>query len=243
MVTATGETKTIAEDAALKDQDSRQEKSGSTSQETRTYNEDEYRKGISDALAEQGRKHKIALTAAERKSQEKANQTLTDLQAERDELQTIIEDLGKDDEDKSRLSQLLKEKKAEITTLKQKNEKWEGDIADAKAYKLTKACAVVAGEFAGDTGRLERLAKRDKSVLDAETEEERIEAIREIATEIFPPKTAATVKETPRKTDSDVTTGATKGKLPTLEELRASSPENTEKKIKSGEWILPGWMV
>ncbi len=38
------------------------------------------------------------------------------------------------------------------------------------------------------------------------------------------------------------TSGGKKGKIPTLEELRASSPADTEKKVKSGEWTLPGWV-
>ncbi len=38
------------------------------------------------------------------------------------------------------------------------------------------------------------------------------------------------------------TSGGKKGKTPTLVELRASTPADTEKKVKSGEWVLPGWV-
>ncbi len=40
------------------------------------------------------------------------------------------------------------------------------------------------------------------------------------------------------KTDTGTTTGGGVGKKPTLEELKASDPVETDKKVKSGEWLL-----
>jgi len=38
------------------------------------------------------------------------------------------------------------------------------------------------------------------------------------------------------------TGGGSTGRVPTVEELRASHPEETQKKVESGEWRVPGWV-
>ena len=52
-------------------------------------------------------------------------------------------------------------------------------------------------------------------------------------------------KVTPRKpgltSDSNRGSGGSGAKTPNIQELKASSPDETEKKVKSGEWVIPGW--
>jgi len=197
-------------------------------------------KRVSDALAEQGRRHKSALTAAERRTEGKVNESLAELKSENEKLQAALDDMAADDEDKNRLKKLLRENKQEQENLKKLKQDWEPRIAKAEEWETTNLCAEIAGDYeGGDPIRLGRLAARVK-LLDGE---DKADAIRDIADNLWSKKSAKPAKpaedkpkaEQPRKTDNGVTTGKTSRK-PTLDEVRAASPEEVVAKFASGEW-------
>lgn len=205
------------------------------------FTEKEHKKLLTDAVnaakGEEGRKSKRLLTEA----QNRAGDSLTSLQKANDELQKALDDMAADDEDKTRTAKLLKDNLKREKDLEVKVAAYEPRIAKAEEYELTELCNQVAKDYEGaDAARLKRQAGRTKFSDDSD----RIDQIREIAEDFgwSMKTTKETPKEEPRKVDSGMTTGSSKGKTPTLEELKASSPENTEKKIKSGEWVLPGWL-
>jgi hypothetical protein len=245
-LTLTADETTKAASGAV-DQPSRDGADGSTSkeQQPRTYTEAELEsiatKRVSDALADQGRKNKSALSAAERRAETKVNDSLAELRTENEKLQAALDDMAADDEDKNRLKTLLRENKKEQEGLKKLKQDWEPRIAKAEEWELTNLCAEIAGDYeGGDPVRLARVASRIK-VLDGE---DRADAIRDIADDFWTKKSAkppAAEKpvEQPRKVDNGVTTGKTSRK-PTLEELRAASPEEVVAKFTSGEWTRNG---
>jgi hypothetical protein len=203
----TGETTKAAEGAALKDQPSRQGTDGSTSTEakTRTYTEADHKKAVSDALAEQGRKHKLALAQAERKAQEAAQSSIRKLEAERDELERTLDELDKDDEDKTRLAKLLRENKKKSDDLERRLSDYEPRIQKAEDFELTEMCREIAANYeGGDADKLKRIANRTKF----NDGEDKADQIKDLADEIWAKKAEAQPKEEPpRKVDSGVTTG------------------------------------
>lgn len=247
MVTDTSEKAKTAESTPEK-QSSQQGTEQSTSQE-RTLTESEHKKLVTDAvnaaLGAEGRKHKIALTATETRVRNELQDSLAKIKEENTELQEALDDMAKDDEDKSRLAELIRANKKKSEDLEGKIKAYEPKIAKVEEWELTEACNQIAAEFDGaDVARLKRLASRTKF----NDFEDRLDQIRELAEDMGWNKKsdvapAPTPEQKPRKMDSDVTTGTIKGKTPTLEELRASSPAQTEAKVKSGEWLLPAWMV
>ena len=244
MVTGTSEIqKAVGSDSEKKTSQQGTEETTSKT-EPRMLSESEHQKLLDDAVnaakGELGKKHKIALAEAVKRANDATQTQLIKLQEANQELQTTLEELGEDDEDKSRLTKLLKDNKKKADDLETKLKAYEPKIAKAEDYELTELCNEVAKDYEGaDAARLKRIASRTKWTED----EDKIDQIRSLAEDIWVKKQPVVLekKEEPRKTDSGITTGATKGKTPTLEELRASSPEETEKKIKSGEWIIPAW--
>lgn len=213
-----------------------------TTSKPRMLTEEEHHKLLTDAVnaarGEEGRKQKRALTEA----QNRANDTLAALQKSNDELQAALDEMAADDEDKSRTAKLLKDNLRREKELEAKMQAYEPKIAKADEYELTELCNQIVKDYDGaDAARLKRIASRTKFSED----EDKIDQIRSLADDIWAKKTVTTqvehAKEEPRKMDSGISNGNTKGKTPTLEELRASSPEATEAKVKSGEWMLPGW--
>lgn len=222
-----GETTKAAEGAAPKDQPSQQGTDGSTSTETktRTYTTAEYKKAVSDALAEQGRKHKLALAQAERKAQEAAQSSLRKLEGERDELLAAIDDLSKDDEDKTRLAKLLKENKKKSDDLEQRLHDYEPRIQKAEDFELTEMCKeIAAGYEGGDAAKLKRIAGRTKF-----DDGDKADQIKELADDLWAQKVEKVVEEPPRKVDSGVTTGTGKKKLSEL--LSVNTKGMTQKQL------------
>ena len=245
MVLGTSEKLKAAESESTQ-KPSQQSTDESTSKtEARMFTEEEHKKALADAVnaakGEEGRKHKIALQAAEKRVKDSMESQLSKLQKHNDELQADIDELGADDEDKSRLAKLLRDNKKKADDLEDSIAAYAPKIAKAEEYELTEMCNEVVKDYEGaDAARLKRIANRTKFSDD----EDKIDQIRELAEDLgWQKKTdAPPVKEQPRKVDSDVTTGTSKGITPTLEQLKASTPEETEKKIKSGDWVLPGWI-
>jgi hypothetical protein len=216
-----------------------------TEESTSTITLEEHKKALADAVnaakGEEGRKHKIALQAAEKRVKDQMESQLSKLQKQNEDLQSDLVELGADDEDKSRLAKLLKDNQKKADELENKIAAYAPKIAKAEEYELTEMCNEVSKDYENaDAARLKRIVGRTKFSDD----QDKLDQIREIAEDFGWQKKTETppIKEQPRKVDSDVTTGTSKGKTPTLEQLKASPPEETEKKIKSGEWVLPGWM-
>jgi len=198
---------------------------------TSKYTQADLDKKVSDALAEQGRKHKAVLSAAEKKALEAVKNATAQLEAERADLQSKIEELAKDDDDRTRLVKMLKEVKEKQKTLDAKEAEWGPRIAKAQEAELKGLCSRIAKEFEGaDPEKLARRAFKMKF----DDDESREDEIRELASDLWP---KAKVEEKPRTVDSNVTTGQVGGRRPTLEELKAASPEDVVKKFASGEWI------
>ena len=180
--------------------------------EPRMFSEPEHQKLLDDAVnaakGELGKKHKIALAEAVKRANDAAQDSLTKLQGEYQELQSDLEELGEDDEDKSRLAKLLRDNKKKADDLEAKIKAYEPKIAKAEDYELTELCNEVAKDYEGaDAARLKRIASRTKFTED----EEKIEQIRSLADDIWVKKQSVVPegKEVTRKTDSGVTTGST----------------------------------
>jgi len=98
----------------------------STSQEPETYDKVAYQKGISDALAEQGRKHKAELTTLAKdketatKLADKSAKELEAIQVERDELNTRIDEMSDGDPLSPANVKLLRDLKVREQVLKDK---------------------------------------------------------------------------------------------------------------------------
>lgn len=143
------------------------DKGGITSTETlETYTKKEYLKGISDALAEQGRKHKAELDpiVKERdtiKAQLQTNTSeLEDNKAEIEKLQAKIDALASDDPEKFNAVKELKEAREERKQLKTKEKELEGkesELAESKnelaIWKRDQLVYQVADEFITSDGK------------------------------------------------------------------------------------------
>jgi len=204
-------------------------KDGTSEAKTRTYTQEEHlkevEKAVSDALMKQGRTHKSVLTATEKKAETRINEALADVKAENEKLQQALDEMAVDDEDKTRLTKLLKEN----TTLQKDLQKQKNELAPqlqaVREHQIATACLKVSGDFEGaDPVKLERLARKNKDVLEAADDEAREDSIREIAEDLYPKKgTKAEVKkEEPRHVDSGVTMG--KGETDEAARLKARYP-------------------
>ena len=188
----------------------------STSEQTRTYTEQEVQalleKTKSDTLADVGRKYKpLEEENATLKSQLATNlssikrneELIAKIEQERDEL-------SKDDPDKLRLTQRLRDIENEQAKLRDEKQAIEKDRAEVSQFMLAKTCNDIAAEFqntdgtAIDSTRLVNLAVnlRDQSP----------DAIRQVASTLWNKKPVQT--ETPKppevpKPDSGVTSGGT----------------------------------
>ena len=131
-----------------------------------------------------------------------------------------------------RAEQAKKRSDAELANireeLREKNEK----LAQLETEKTESSKQQIAREIAA---RLN--VDPEKLIKFAKLTDGSAEAIGEIAQDM--------PKVTPRRpgltSDSNRGSGGSGAKTPTLEELKASSPEETEKKVKSGEWVVRGW--
>jgi len=215
-------------------QPSQQSTEESTSQE-RMISETEYKKLLADAVnaakGEEGRKHKVALAAAEKRVRDDLQSSLSKIQDENRELQEVIDDMAKDDEDKTRLAQLLRDNKKKADDLENKVKTYEPKIAKAEEYELTEQVNQVVNEFdSADAARLRRQVARTKF----NDNEDRLDQIREIAEDfgwerksgipVIPP-----VVEQPRKVDSDVSSGK---RALTAADVAKMTPDEKNKRMK-----------
>ena len=211
-----------------------QQSEASTS--TKTYTQAELEKAVSDALAKQGRTHKATLSAETKKIESNLNSSMSELREENERLQKLLDDVSNDDEDKTRLTKLLRDNKREQEEIKRLRDEWEPRIAKAQEKERAYLCREIAADYeGGDAAKLARIVARTKF----NDYEDAGDQIRDLADEIWTRKSAvkATVQqEPPRKIDSGVTTGITKGRKPTLEELRATEPDVAVARFNSGEW-------
>ncbi len=169
-----GETEEVKRDSALNDQTS-DDKKESTSTTTPTYTKETETKAISDALAEQGRKHKAELepVTQERntlKTQaEKATSSLEDTSIRIKDLEKDLDDaIGEDadlrdiakikqalraERDQARLD--VRAEKEAVAELKKTTEderlQWAGTVAEAQAFKFDGELARLVDEYNGDT--------------------------------------------------------------------------------------------
>jgi septal ring factor EnvC (AmiA/AmiB activator) len=202
----------------------------------KTYTDEEVKKQISDALAEQGRKHKSALSTTEKRIRDSLEAERESNDKEIKSFEKMMKELESDDEDRSRLAQYIRDYKRKNSDLDTKEKSLSERLLKAEAIELQEICREVAKEYEnGDYERLNRLAKRIKF----DDDEDRKDAIKNIADEIWPKKKPEVRKEEPRKVDSGVTTGVTTGRKPSVEEiinLRDKDPADVVAKFKSGEW-------
>ena len=186
--------------------------------------------GVNAALGAEGRKHRIALSATEKRVKDSFEYAVTKLQHENETLQSVIDELAADDEDRTRLVALLRNNKEIADDLEKKVKAYEPKIAKAEDWELTEMCNEVAKDYdAADAARLKRQAARTRF---SDTEE-RIDQIREIAEDFgWKKKTESAfgeTKEPPRKLDSGVTTGKTGL---TIDDVRKMSPEEKNRRYK-----------
>jgi uncharacterized phage infection (PIP) family protein YhgE len=123
------------------------------------YTEQEYKQGISNALAEAGRKHKpVADELATVKSQlATMTSQLDDLSAEKTTLEESIEELAKDDPERKNLVQKLKDLNAQERKLKAERLQIDSEKQEVTKWKRQTTLGEIAGEFQdGDTEELEK---------------------------------------------------------------------------------------
>jgi len=176
---------------------------------------------------EEGKKHKIALTAAENRVRNELHESLARVQEDNQQLQSVLDDMAKDDPDKSRLVELLRQNKKKGDDLGDKIKAYEPKIAKVEEWELTEMCNQVAAEFdSADATRLKRVAARTKF----NDTDDRVDQIRELAQDLgWKTKAELQPGEKPRKTDSDISSGKTKL---TIEDVRRMSPEERNKRYK-----------
>ena len=169
-----GETEEVKKDSALNDQTS-DDKKESTSTTTPAYTKETEAKAISDALSEQGRKHKAELepitqerntlkTQAEQATSrlEDTNIRVKDLEKDLDEAVSEDDDLKdiqkikkalREERDQARLD--VREEKEAVAELKKTTEaerlQWAGTVAEAQAFKFDGELARLVDEYDGDT--------------------------------------------------------------------------------------------
>lgn len=157
---------------------------------------------VNAAKGEEGRKSKLAL----QKAQQQAEESLNKLQQQNEELIADIEELGKDDEDKSRLAELLRKNKKLSDQLEGTIKAYEPKIIKAEDYELTQTCSEIAKDYENaDPARLKRIAARAKL-----SGEDMADQIRELADDIWNKKTVTPPVEEKRPVDSQRNTGIIK---------------------------------
>lgn len=199
--------------------------------------------------SEWGRK----VTEAERQRDDFKAQVLAksneieDVQAELKAVEQRIKDLSSDDPKKFDLleqERLLREErrklKAEKQTLEAEKQTHSERIKVANETMREIHIWNISAEYDNaDPVKLKALCDS----FEANSEEQ----IRNAADALWTKKTTnakslqSEATETP-KPYSGQSSGGSGGRVPTLQELKASPPEETEKKVKSGEWVLPNWV-
>ena len=246
-----GEINEAKKDAALNDQSSTgvKESTSKTPQELTP----DIKKAVSDALAEQGRKHKVELTPIVQEREtfrvqaEQATASLQETKTRIADLEADLEEaIGKDEDlldikrvkaelraERDRARQEVRVERDAVAELRRTVEaerlEWAGTVAEAQAFKFDGELARVVDEYNGDvTANFNKLKTAcDKAGIKT------IEGAEAIAELSFTKKG----EEPELLVDSGVTTeGVGTGRKPTLEELKAATPAEFEQNVKSGKW-------
>ena len=247
-------TETQEDSAQVIDQTSEGEKE-STSKAPPTYTEEDYRKGISDALAEQGRRHKAELEPIKQERDtlkskvEEATENLESTKTKISDLESDLEQAMSEDADLRDIAEIKKQLRAERDQAKldvkaerdaareakraaeAERLEWAETVAEAQAFKFDSELIKLVDDYAGDTSAnfTKLKAACDKAGIKTK---DGAEALADILW-------AKKGVEPEILDDSGVTSGGGKiGKRPSLEELRSVSPAVFEKKIESGEWVV-----
>lgn len=201
----------------------------STDTYTKTQVQEMLRKAQSDAQTEIGRAVRDGIKQATKgitdKYQEMMNQQASDFEALLEDKPNEISVLKEKQKSRQRESHLA-QMQADLEAANARITEFEGK--EKEGQKLTLA-QEVASTFGVDSAVLTRLAKRT----DGSREE-----IEDIAKDL--PKQNPNNQGSGRP-DLNQSRGGGGAKTPTFEELRNSTPEETEKKVVSGEWVIPGW--
>ena len=232
-------------DATIKGQDSLTDSKNNP----RTFTEAQHTKAVEDAIARYGdritreridpiakelesykardaefatlRAEKVAWQKAQEEAEEEALsgdpsavKVLRENRRRQAELDAKASSIAKREEEVTRSKEEISKSKAEHET----------DLAELRVIRRTQLAAEVAMKIGVSMDAILKLAKADTR-----------EAYEEVASVL--PQT----KERQALTlDSGQSRGGG-GRTPSIEELRASSPEATERKVKAGEWIIPAW--
>lgn len=208
-----------------------EETKGTSEKEPETFTKEEMdeaaRKAKSDALADVGRMKKTADTAI--KAAQAAEARITQLVKDQEdaELEAARDDAEKLSAIKER--QLRRQTESELAKVKSERDEKDEELKSANEERAENTKERNAREIASrlsvkNPNQLVKLAK----FTDGSTE-----AIEDIAKEL--PKQGDTKT---LKVDSGTTIGAGSGKKPTLEEVKAATPAEFDKKVKSGEWKI-----
>ena len=224
-----------------------EQKGGAETKPERTYRQSE----VDAMLGKAGQRIQAKLDAVtgERDTFKSQSETLTAEITEAKEsiasLTKEIEAMSEDNPDKDAVVKLRKAREAELRAAKAERAKIADSVNEVTKWKKDQLVYTVADEFVTATGENvdmdSFMTAADKFKLSGREE---LEALAE--TMGFKPKSELSVEPKelevpPVKPYSGVTEGGGGGKRPTLEELKASTPDQTAAKVKSGEWIIPAW--
>lgn len=199
------------QDASLKGDSS---DGGTGTSENQDLHQAQIEKAVSDALSKQGRVHAEALKQVQSRQDQKELDGLKDDPDEYKRVKGLQDGRRQADEASLSMAEAEETKRQAKETLS----KAEGILTKIKA---------------------DEIASRDG--LDADTllklSDGKVEKMEELAKHLS--KDGAKTRPPSFKPDGGETTGGSGGgKKPSLEELRASDPMETEKKVASGEWKL-----
>lgn len=135
-------------------QSSGEAKAGSTSRLAKTYTEEQRRQAVSDALADAGRRHEteIKRLTSERDSFSQIAAELAEAKANIDSLTTEIDELSKDDPDKTDLVKLRKEAKAKLATLTAQDTALKDREAKVQKFERDRLIAEIADSYTTANG-------------------------------------------------------------------------------------------
>lgn len=231
----------MPKDETLTQQDSLERQAsaaqGETSEgKTQTYTKTDVQKQISDALAAAGRDAKSIAAIRKQAESLKADADRRAADVDRREQEHELRERESLSDDPAALSDFqrradLRKREAETKRVAQEADRKlaeaDAGLAEVAQWRREQAASVLASRYAVNASLLLEFT-------DGTTE--KMEKLAQTLSE----RGANTAPPLP-KPDSGVTKGIGQGRTPSLEELRASPPGETDKKVKSGEWVLAGW--
>jgi len=260
------EIQTNTEEATLDGLDS-QESEESNSEKPKTYTESEHKKAIEDAISLYGAKihqEKIAPIVKERddfkleankakKQLRDATEEVTEATERLAELESDLEVLKDENADIAEISKIrkriadqetklrkkLRDKEDAVDELQEKLERerneWAETVAEAQTAKFEVDVFEVSEEYVDEAGK-DITPERLKKLCEKAGVKKR-EDIQGLADVLWSKK--GKEKAPVLEPDSAVSSGGSgKGRKPTVAELKATSPAEFDRKVKSGEWVL-----